>query len=230
MDKVRSVPPSLPLLPPAIDTDVLETVTEALLASRQIDVDYHAMSDGVTRSMRLHPLGLVSRVPATYLVATAFAYSDVRLYALHRIVRAIRTDETVKRPEGFDLDAYIRSGALQFGTGENIRLKAELSEDLAQILRETPLAPDQRINEQDGAIELAAAVADSWQLRWWILSQGAGIVVREPRQLRDEIKENLREALAAYATVSSGQPGFAEESTRGNSEPSGRPGNGANAV
>jgi predicted DNA-binding transcriptional regulator YafY len=207
-DKVRSVPPSLPLLPPAIDPDVLETVTEALLASRQIDVEYHAMSDGETRPMRLHALGLVSRVPATYLVATAFAYSDVRLYALHRIVRASKTDEVVKRPEGFDLDAYIRSGALQFGTGENIRLEAELSEDLAQVLRETPLAPDQRINGQDDTITLAATVADSWQLRWWILSQNAGIVVREPRQLRDEIRESLQKALAAYATVSAEQAGF----------------------
>ena len=201
VDKVRSVPPSLPLLPPAIDPDVLEMVTEALLANRQIDVDYHAMSDGETRSIRLHPLGLVSRVPATYLVATAFAYSDVRLYALHRIVRASKTDEVVKRPEGFDLDAYIRSGALQFGTSENIRLKAEVSEELAQILRETPLAPDQDIQECDGTLTLTATVADSWQLRWWILSQGAGIVVCGPEHFHQEIKQALDEAFMRYAST-----------------------------
>ena len=201
VDKVRSVPPSLPLLPPAIDPDVLETVTEALLANRQMDVDYHAMSDDETRSMRLHPLGLVSRVPTTYLVATAYAYSDVRLYALHRIVRAAKTDDAANWPEGFDLDAYIQSGALQFGTGEDIRLKAELSEDLAQILRETPLASDQDIKEQDGVISLTATVADSWQLRWWILSQGAGIVVCDPKELSDEIRAQLQEALTGYAAV-----------------------------
>lgn len=199
IDKVRSVPPSLPLLPPAIDPDVLETVTEALLANRQIDVDYRAIGDGETRSMRLHPLGLVSRVPATYLVATAYNYWDVRLYALHRISRATKAEAEAKRPEGFDLDAYIQSGALQFGTGENIRLKAELSEGLAQILRETPLSEDQKIQEQDGAITLTATVADSWQLRWWILSQGAGIVVREPKELGDEIKAQLQDALTGYA-------------------------------
>ncbi|MGY6217139.1 helix-turn-helix transcriptional regulator [Methylolobus aquaticus] len=180
VDKVRSVPRSLPLLPPAIDPDVLEAVTEALLANRQLDVDFHAMSGYETRSLRLHPLGLVSRIPVTYLVATAFEYSDVRLYALHRIVRAARSDEAATRPDGFDLDAYIQSGALQFGSGETVQLKAVLSEGLTQILRETALSEDQEIHEQGESTFVTATVADSWQLRWWNLGQGSGIVVEKP--------------------------------------------------
>lgn len=49
-DKVRSVPPTLPLLAPAIDIDVLETVQEALLANQQLEADYCAM--GIKRAGR----------------------------------------------------------------------------------------------------------------------------------------------------------------------------------
>lgn len=143
--KVRSVPSSLPFLPPSIKPEVLEAIQEALLANRQIDVEYQAIGEGENRRLRLHTLGLVSRVPTTYLVATAFGYSDVRLYALHRINQASQLDTQAKRPDGFDLDAYIQSGALQFGGGGTIRLQAETSEYLANILSETPLEKIKRL-------------------------------------------------------------------------------------
>ncbi len=71
-DKVRSVPPTLPLLAPAIDIDILETVQEALLANQQLEADYRAMGTEEPSAIRLHPLGLITRGPVTYLVATAF--------------------------------------------------------------------------------------------------------------------------------------------------------------
>jgi predicted DNA-binding transcriptional regulator YafY len=201
VDKVRSVPPSLPFIPPQIEPEVLSAISEALLAERQVDVDYHAISDGETRSIRLHPLGLVSRVPTTYLVATAYAYSDIRLYAVHRITRARGTREAANRPEDFSLDDYIKAGALEFGDGESIRLKAEISPELAQILRETPMAWDQEIHEHVDALILTATVLNSWQLFWWILSQGSEITVRQPKALADSIRAQLQDALHGYEAI-----------------------------
>jgi hypothetical protein len=58
----------------------------------------------------LHPLGLVFREGASYLVATAFEYVDVRLYALHRMRSASLSDRRARRLPGFDLDAFIAAG------------------------------------------------------------------------------------------------------------------------
>jgi hypothetical protein len=49
---------------------------------------------------------------------------------------------------------------------------------------------------------LTATVADSWQLRWWILSQGAGLTVLEPENLRMDIYKNLKETLNNYKKYS----------------------------
>lgn len=197
-DKVRNIPPTLPLTPPQIDTEVLQTVQSALLDEQQIDVDYQPMEADEPKARTLHPLALVQRGPVTYLVATAFEYSDIRLFALHRMSRAERLPKRAKVSQDFDLDAYIYSGNLQFGDGHFFQLKAHLTPSLARILEETPLSDDQKIKAEGSDYILTATVADSWQLRWWILAQGDGIWVNKPAKLKKELIQTLQEALAQY--------------------------------
>ena len=198
LDKVRHVPPTLPLLPPKIADGVLATVQEGLLTDRQLEIAYQRPGDEEAMALRLHPLGLVQRGPVTYLVATAFTYTDVRLYAIHRITGASVLTEPAHRPDGFSLDEYIAQGAFQFGDGRTIRLVARVSPWLADILTETPLTADQQLEPVGEELRLTATITDSWQLRWWILSQGQGITVLEPEALRKEIGGELRKCLANY--------------------------------
>lgn len=198
LDKVRYVSPALPLLPPKIADGVLEIVQDCLLKDLQIDVSYQSLESEAPQSMRLHPLGLVQRGPLSYLVATIFNYTDVRLLAVHRIHEARQRDEAAHRPAGFSLDDYIGHGALNFGNGKTICLKAKVEEWLAAVLSETPLTEDQQMKEYGGELVVSATVNDTWQLRWWILSQGAGIAVLEPAVLRKEIGRVLKRAARGY--------------------------------
>ena len=201
LDKVRHVPPTLPLLPPKIVDGVLATVQEGLLTDRQLEIGYQRPGDEEAMTLRLHPLGLVQRGPVTYLVATAFTYTDVRLYAVHRITGASVLAEPAHCPGGFSLDDYIAQGALQFGDGRTIRLVARISPWLADILTETPLTADQQLERAGEEFRLTATITDSWQLRWWILSQGEGITVLEPGKLRKEIMSELNRTLNTYRLI-----------------------------
>lgn len=198
-NKVRSVSPTLPLIPPVIDSEVLATVQEALLADLQIDVDYHAIAYEDGKQKRLHPLAMVIRGAVTYLIATASECDEVRLYAMHRIHKATRTGEAVKRPADFDLDEYIQAGGLHFGNSKTIRLSANISQFLARILEETPLSEDQKLKPEGDQVRLIATVADTWQLNWWIMSYGDNIEVTAPVSLRRKIGRSLADAAAQYA-------------------------------
>lgn len=205
-DKVRHVTPGLPLRAPAIAPSELESIQTALLENRQLELHYRPPGGEDTRSLRLHPLGLIQRGPVSYLVATAFGYADVRRYAVHRIRAATLLEDAALRAADFDLDDYIASGALQFGEGGTLRLKARLSKELAAILEETPLASDQVLVRNGGELLLTATVSDSWQLQWWILSQGDALEVLAPAELREKIGRQLREAAAYYgSSVSYGE-------------------------
>ncbi len=196
--KVKTVPTTLPLLPPLISEEILEVIQNALLLDEQIEATYQGMSDKVIE-LRLHPLAMVTRGSVVYLVATAKEFSDVRLYALHRFKAATRTFEKLKSLKGFSLDKFIDDGALQFGEGGEIELLAILSDELARLLSETPISGDQTLKARGGKWHLKGTVLDSWQLRWWILSHGPGIQILKPTPLAKEIEKTLKAAVAQYS-------------------------------
>lgn len=197
-DKIRVVTPGLNLLPPRIEPDVQETVYEALLADEQVKAMYHSIHKEQASAMELHPLGLIQRGPVTYLVATVFDYENVRLFAMHRIKEAKRLSRPCRRPENFSLDAYLATGASDFGDGEHIRFKAVVNGYLADRLRETPLSEDMELMKQENGCLLTCSLIASWQLHWWILSQGDEIEVLEPKGLRQSIAQTLRDAAGVY--------------------------------
>jgi hypothetical protein len=114
------------------------------------------------------------------------------------VCRATKLEEPSVRPDNFNLDNYINSGALQFGGGKTIRFKAHVADWLAKYLTETPLSADQKLVTDADKIKLTATISDSWQLKWWILSQSSGIEVLSPVALRTDIANTLQQAAAIY--------------------------------
>ena len=197
-EKIRVISPALPLLPPEINQEILETIQSALLSEKQLEIEYCSFDDDEAKPLTLHPLAMVQRGPHTYLVATAFSYPDIRLYSLQRVRNAVINDFRAKRPDDFNIDRYIESGALQFSDGNTLKLEALVDVDLGRILGETPISKDQKLKMIDNKYKLKATVLDSWQLRWWILSQADGIEVIKPVKLRREIVNSLKLAINIY--------------------------------
>jgi predicted DNA-binding transcriptional regulator YafY len=194
-NKVHSAPMQLSLMAPQIDAEVVRTVHEALLGEEQIDIGYRQAS-GAPRALRLHPLGLIQRGPVGYLLASAWEYEDPRLYALHRMVSAQRTHEPARIPPGFDLQASLVKSGAQFGDDlapMEVQLRCDAS--LINILQETPLAVGQTIL---GGV-VTATLPNSWELQWWILSQGPAVEVLAPPAFRRAIAECLNTASGLYA-------------------------------
>lgn len=204
-DKVAFVPATMHQEVPAIAADALHAVQVALLQSRCLEVQYTPVAAAPkTKSYVLHPLALVQRGVISYLVARVEPYQDVLLFAMHRLSSAqVLEAKPAHAPDGFTLAQYLQSGALQFSDGNSFTLEAKINADLAMHLRETPLSEDQTIIAEEQWHTLTATVMDSWQLRWWVLSQGEQIEIIAPTTLRDEIKQRLQQALQHYQSGSS---------------------------
>ncbi len=96
LNKVRTVPPSQPLLPPSVKPTVQHTVFEALLADRQLEIKYLKRGEDKAIEYRIHPLAAVQRGSITYLYCRIFDYEDLRTLALHRIQSASMLEDAVK--------------------------------------------------------------------------------------------------------------------------------------
>lgn len=173
LDKVRSVPPTQPLLPPDISADVQRDISFALLYEKQAKITYRKRGATELVEYRIHPLGMVQRGPVLYLYCRIFDYDNTRILAFHRIKSVTVLNEDVVYPEDFDMDADCAKGIWGFGSGEMKQVKLRFVKEAGEHLHETPLSADQKIQElEDGSLIVTATVADTPQLKWWI--QGFG--------------------------------------------------------
>ena len=198
LDKVASVRPDLNMQGPEGRERILETVQKALLEEHQLQCQYYSAHSDRTVELTLNPLALIQRGQVAYLIATAQPFTDVRQFAVHRFRALSMLDSPAQGLELFNLQDYLRSDALQFGSAEKIGLQAWISDNLARRLRETPLSTDMQLTAQDRGHRLEATVSNSWSLRWWLLSQGSELIIEGPPALRQLIAETLSNAAAQY--------------------------------
>ena len=61
------------------------------------------------------------------------------------------------------------------------------------------MSKDQKYKEEkNGKIRISGTVADTEQLRWWILGFGENVEVIKPKALRDEIKNRVKLLYSIY--------------------------------
>ncbi|HET8850304.1 MAG TPA: WYL domain-containing transcriptional regulator [Marinobacter sp.] len=196
-DRVRVINRGLSGQRPEVDADVLETVTEALLREFQCKLIYQARNWPEPESIQVHPLGLIFRDPNVYLIGRIEGRDGIRQLVLHRAAAGELVEQPVDRPDGFDLDLYIRSGAMGvLRSDKPIYLRLRCDKPVLNHLLESPLGFDQLNTEvDDKTFEIGVTVGDTQDLRWWLTAQAPHCDILEPEWLRDEIEATLRAGL-----------------------------------
>ena len=174
LDKVRVVSTSQPLLPPKVDADVFEQVSNALYANQWLNVQYkNAAGKGTTS--KVMPLGLAQQGPRLYLVCRYDGFDDERCLALHRLISAQAATLTFERPQDFDLKQFDDDGRFGYGDGTKIRLSFRIEKEAGLHVVECPLSVDQKVVELDDAYEITATVVNTAMLDWWLRGFGEGV-------------------------------------------------------
>lgn len=112
--------------------------------------------------------------------------------------------EPSRKPNGFSIDNYLKSGALGFPVSgdQKIKLKILFDKSAAEHLHESPLSSNQIITDQaDGRVLIKADVLDTQQLRWWLLGFGQYVEVVAPESLRKEFAETIRNMASLYGVT-----------------------------
>lgn len=199
-DKVAVVPENQPLLPASVNASVHETVHQALLTEKRLEISYRAAGQERAKRYPINPLGLVSRGGGYYLVATARDYPEPRNFAMHRMASATLLDEPATKPASFNLRRYIAEHSFELPLGGDINLELRVSPWLAGYLDERKLSPDQTLTPIRGREEqrLNATVANTDQLRWWLRSFGPNVEVVKPASLRRKLADEYAEMAELY--------------------------------
>lgn len=202
-DKVRVLPPGQPLHPPVMNPEDQAIVTQALLQDRCLSVLYRPRGEKGDKTYQVNPLGLVVRDHVLYLVCTLWDYEDIKQLVLHRILEAEILELPSRPIKGFNLDKYIEEGEFGYPMErgkKKIKLVADFDKRAARTFVERPLDLSQKVETVDeNTLRLTASVADTRELRSWLLGFGSQVTVIEPAPLREEMFGIAQVSIRKYA-------------------------------
>jgi len=167
----------------------LEVVAGAVWSGRRLDLHYG------DAARRIDPLGLVLKGGRWYLVAAH--RGQPRTYRIGRITAAAVRDESVDRPEGFDLPTWWAASAADFDRAirrSTVRLR--VSPRGLRLLPHAihlPDAPEPGPPDADGWVEVTVPVESDEVAADQLLQLGGDVEVLGPA--------NVRKGLARTASV-----------------------------
>lgn len=178
--------------------ELLDEIVSALLYSNPADAEYRAPR-GVGKVYRLEPLTLAIYRQGLYLFARDTAEGRVKSFAVERFVRFSRL-----RRERFSYPADYEPRAVfadSFGItgGPPVELAAVFSPAVAPFVRERRWHHSQAVQVlPDGGLRLRLQVANTPELREWLLGFGPDVLVEAPVELADWLRDRHAAAAARY--------------------------------
>jgi predicted DNA-binding transcriptional regulator YafY len=163
---------------------------------------YRTARTGTVSSRNLDPYRVWYRSGGLYVVGMDHQSDEIRTFAVDRIRKIELTDQKFEIPESFDFDTYMGSS---FGViaDQAVRVRIRFEHRWATYVQERSWHDSQQFQKRSGKkVDLVMDVANTPDLRTWILSFGSGAEVLEPAELRSEVAREFQDALKHYKAVS----------------------------
>jgi len=161
------------------------------------------------RRARVRPYLLEPSVQthALYLVGWDETRGAVRTFKVERIADLALAAETFEEPPTDALAATLGRAWDIIADQPPTDVVVRFAPVVAARVAETIWHPSQRIDTAaDGSLVWRATVAGTIEIKLWILSWGGDAEVLEPAELRAEVADVLRRALARYEAAGPGDP------------------------
>jgi proteasome accessory factor B len=191
----------------ARDTAFSERVhrlTKAWAERRVVTLDYEparyapeaAARRAVVRPYLIEPS---LQTHALYLIGWDETKDALRTFKIERIRDVALTPRTFEPPEGGTVEAALRRAWDIIADQPATHVVLRFDPTVAARVGETTWHPSQATETaDDGSLIWRATVAGTIEIRLWILSWGDTVEVLEPAALRDDVRDTLRRAAAAY--------------------------------
>jgi predicted DNA-binding transcriptional regulator YafY len=177
----------------------LEEIHRALAERRTLRLRYYSLSRNAETERDVDPYHVTLFNGGLYLVGHCHLRREVRIFAVERIRAAEALRETFSIPPGFDAEAYLRS-AWGIVRGELIDVRAVFTRAVAPHVRGRLWHASQELRELPGGrLEMRLTVADTLEVRRWLLGFGAGVDVLAPPALREAIRREAEAVALASA-------------------------------
>jgi predicted DNA-binding transcriptional regulator YafY len=184
----------------------LPKIHQALAEHRTLRTLYYSASRDSEDQREVDPYHLTLFNGGLYLVGHCHLRDAVRIFAVERM----RTVELIRArfevPSDFNAERYLE-GAWGILRGNLVTVRVVFARGLVPYIRERLWHPSQKLRDlPDGRVEMTLLVADTLEVRRWILGFGLEAEVVTPQVLRETLR---REAEALARTLAPQRAGLA---------------------
>jgi len=180
----------------------LVTVMQAMLDNAVMELHYRKYMSDEEEIRHIRPYAVKEFAKRWYIVAFSEDAKALRVYAMDRILSLKATPERFRMPKGFQVDdLFEASYGIYLPEGEDpvlVRLRTTRRE--AAYLQDLPLHPSQVFlgEEEDGRCLFALRVIPNPNFVMELCKHGDRLEILEPESLREQVADELRNALKLY--------------------------------
>ncbi len=166
-----------------------------------VDLCYKSQSKKQPYNTRYHPYGMVYFGGDLYCIGFMEVYQEIRTLKIKRVLSAELTGDSFQRPRDFSLKAQTQDVFGIFSaSGRMQKIKIRLQDWAANSVRESRYHSSQRILKDDGdRVTVRFELADTTELKRWLLGFGVCAQVLAPESLVDEMAAEIKEMAEMYA-------------------------------
>lgn len=178
--------------------ETLDKLSKACRGCRKISFSYNYPWRGSEKKTKLCPVHLVNHENAWYLFTLSQKEGIYPAYSLARM-SGLKTHVATFPEHDFSLDKYMKDSFGIFRGNELHKVRVRFDAFAAPFVKERKWNESQRIkNRKDGGIEFSITVNHLVELKGWILNWGEHAKVLSPKELADDVKDELKKTLAQY--------------------------------
>jgi len=177
----------------------LQSIIEGIKDKKVLEIYYQPFYEDKPYFIRVHPYLLKEFRSRWYLIGLNDTKKELRTYGLDRIWEINETDVPYIKKSFKTKEYFKNSIGIISPSGEPPKIRIEVKKPQAQYLITQPIHPSQNIEyEDDNTIVFNYKVHTTYEFKALLLGLGSDLIVLEPASLRNELINELREALNAY--------------------------------
>jgi proteasome accessory factor B len=172
----------------APSAELVPTIQAAMLDRRALQLHYYSQSRDAETVRRVDPYHLTYFNGGLYLIGHCHLRHAVRIFAIERIRSIEPLDAAFAVPEDFDAERFLARawGILQ---GDLATVQVIFSPAVAPYIRERLWHSSQELRALPGGrLEMTLRVADTLEVRRWLLGFGTDAEVVAPASLRETLR------------------------------------------
>ncbi len=178
--------------------DRFDKLQQAVVQGKRLELVYWTASRDDTSRRVVDPYHLASIDGDWFLIGYCHLREDVRMFAPGRIRSLRETGAAFERPPDFRIAEYLDAGFRKLrGAGPAQTVRLRFAPTAARYVREKTWHPTQQLERlPNGGVELVFRINQLAEVKRWALSFGAECEVIEPRELAEEVRQEVNKIAA----------------------------------